>query len=159
MGLDATVYCNCYEKGDLKTLPHPEWRLKRDTDGSLICINDNIDIDLEVDQWILNNMCKHENGEALSHYIGNISMVGHIRSILEPHQNNIPIIFQQIIYSGSHCGDFIPYSEIPSLVSEINFISKLSYSDKDDNQIHKQFVEQLQNLVDACNEFDNPIAF
>lgn len=66
MGLDATVYCNCWEMGNIrKEFSRPEL-VCVDYDGSLGTNGGELDLELllEFDQWRLYEACEHEYGAA-----------------------------------------------------------------------------------------------
>jgi hypothetical protein len=76
MGLDATVYCNCFEMGMLREPPPCPDIVHVTPDGSLDCKSDDLDTLLSFDRWLLERACEHENGILLHHRIGNLALVG-----------------------------------------------------------------------------------
>lgn len=51
MGLDATVYCDCFEKGRLRTAPMAEWHVYIDDYGGRSARTGALEKDLLFDQW------------------------------------------------------------------------------------------------------------
>lgn len=82
MGLDATVYCNCFERGLLKE-PPPCSSIFVSDDGSLDCRSEDLNTLLAFDEWSDNRACAHRRGILVQHRIGNIAQVGLIRSELQ----------------------------------------------------------------------------
>jgi hypothetical protein len=79
MGLDAVVYCDCFERGRLREPPPPGCNLSVSDDGSLLCGSEDLEVQLAFDQWQLERACEHELGVLLHHYIGNIALVAALR--------------------------------------------------------------------------------
>ena len=75
MGLDAAVYCDCFERGRLQSPPPPGCTLAVAPDGSLLCGSDDLDVQLAFDRWRQSEACEHEDGYLVSHWIGNIALV------------------------------------------------------------------------------------
>src|SRR5688572_11013449 len=111
MGLDATVYCDCFERGLLRTAPLAEWQVYVDKYGTRSSLTNSSDQDLAFDQWNF-NACQHEWGKLLHHRIGNISAVELIRNVLTQSPPQFPLILSKIVYNGMHCGDFIPADQV-----------------------------------------------
>src|SRR5579859_4261482 len=89
MGLDAKIYCDCFERRRLLVPPRPEWDVCVETEGSRRrrhCTG-ILEDDLEFDQWNY-QACEHEFGVRLHHRIGNIATVALIRRVLSDHPGN-----------------------------------------------------------------------
>lgn len=78
MGLDAFVSCNCYKEGKTSPFPLPEleqyfglfdggWHLKMPNRDY------RIEIDLEIDRWMLDDACEHEFMKIASEHLANWS--------------------------------------------------------------------------------------
>src|SRR5436309_381829 len=80
MGLDAAVYCDCFERGRLQSPPPPGCTLAVAPDGSLLCGSDDLDVQLAFDRWRQSEACEHEDGYLVSHWIGNIALVASLRA-------------------------------------------------------------------------------
>src|SRR5437773_8809051 len=106
MGLDATVYCNCFETDRLKELPPDSTIIYVSADGSLDCRSDNMEVLLAFDQWLQNHACEHESGIFIHHRIGNIALVGLLREELRRESNKFPILLEKVLYNGVHAGDY-----------------------------------------------------
>src|SRR5437660_3911627 len=82
MSLDACVYCDCFEKGRLREPPPVGVSLRVEPDGSLGRERDDgtLESDLAWDQWRERSACEHPGGALLRHHLGNISLIGFLRS-------------------------------------------------------------------------------
>lgn len=159
MGLDATVYCNCFEKGGLKEIPPYVDLIFVSASGALNCRSENFDTVLEFDQWIYYRACNHENGVLVHHYIGNIARVSYLREDLSVEAEKFPIILKEILYSGTHCGDFLPLDTVKKLKKEINCLKELNCSNESSRERVKYFCQQLIELSNASLEAEKPISF
>jgi hypothetical protein len=74
MGLDAGVYCDCFERGRLRSPPPPGCTLSVDDRGLLLCGSDDLGTQIAFDRWQLDQACEHENGLLVQHRIGNIAL-------------------------------------------------------------------------------------
>jgi hypothetical protein len=80
MGLNAAVYCNCYETGRLRTPPPKSASVYVAEDGGLACRD--VEHFAEFDEWLESDACEHKRREALCHYIGNLALVAFLRAEL-----------------------------------------------------------------------------
>ena len=80
MGLDACVYCDCFETDNLRLPPPFPELVYVAEDGQIECRDTNYYE--EFDEWRKNCACAHKDCEIASHYIGNITRVAHLREKL-----------------------------------------------------------------------------
>ena len=159
MGLDATVYCNCFENGKLKELPPYIDSIFVDVDGGLTCKSENFDTLLEFDQWIYHRACEHKNGILLHHRIGNIALVALLRGELSREIEKIPVILQKIIYNGIHGGDFLSLDDVRILQNELDYLADFVASSERNQQFVNDFRQQLIELTNTALEVEKPISF
>src|SRR4051812_42933562 len=106
MGLDARVYCNCYETEKLLIPPpNPDLVYMR-PDGDLDCHDPEGfvpkyfgEISQEMndfDNWCRTS-CVHNDRHLVHHHIGNAAGVGCLRQELEYEANSFPIILGKVI--------------------------------------------------------------
>lgn len=163
MGLDATVYCNCFETGKFRGLPphHAEVRVKKD--GSLACyfhdIENNLDKEINCDKWLHDESCEHEGNTLLHHYIGNISIVGLLRFELSRAAELFPLLLNKVVYNGVHCGDWLTVEEVAKLGDELKLLENFKGSDKQADLYLKHFHKQMTELSDAALQVQKPISF
>jgi len=159
MGLDATVYCNCFEEGRLRTPPLSEWKVYVCEDGCLNSGAKDIKLQMAFDAWYLEKACEHENGILVHHRIGNISLIAFLRKILASRAPDFPIILEKILYSGTHCGDFIEPEYFDELEKEINKLSLFAATDQETKKALEKIQIQLSQLLQAASSVHKPIVF
>ncbi len=165
MGLDACVYCDCVEKGRLRTPPpHVEFLHIAD-DGAPELLTNDLTIYSEFDEWEHSDPCSHEQLCLLSHRLGNMSGIGWIRMVVEQisaePETAFPVLWKQVIYSGTHAGDFLTPEEAVRLGAELEQIEHTSYTEYAAEQLSyfKDFLQMLKELVEASQLVDKPISF
>jgi hypothetical protein len=94
--------------------------------------------------------------EAASFSIGNITLVGRLRDEISALLGDDCMICEEILYDGTHTGDFIPFEEIPALAEEVERLCDISAIK---SQKLVEFSAQLKLLIAAAEENSNPIVF
>ena len=159
MGLDAAVYCNCFETNNLKELPPYPNLVFVTPDGSLDCKSEDLETLLEFDQWLLNRACEHENGVLLHHRIGNIVFVSLLQSELSRDAEKFPVTMQKILYSGTHAGVYLSLDVVERLKTELEFLDGFVCSSARSEEFVDEFRQQLSELVKTASEDKKPISF
>lgn len=161
MGLDATIYCDCFEKGRLRCAPPNGGKLRVDSDGSLCRSEDSgrIEDDLAFDRWLRDSACAHPNGVLLHHRLGNTALVALLRSELGRDSSRFPMLLDKVIFDGTHCGDFIPASALPALREEVGRLLSFRSSDDEGSEFAGQFAVQMRELVETAIAVQKPISF
>jgi hypothetical protein len=161
MGLDACVYCDCYEKGRLRTLPLDGVSLYVTPYGALECDSKHMSIDavLAFDQWQAFSACEHEESVLLHHYLGNISLVALLRSELQREPSRFPVLLTKVVYSGAHCGDYLTFETIPPLQRELESLADFECSTREADEFMAQFRTQMSELATTALSVAKPIAF
>lgn len=159
MGLDAVVYCDCFELGRLKESPPPGCRLAVARDGSLLCGSDDLQVQLAFDEWHFDRACEHENGILVHHYIGNIALVAALRAALAEMPEEFPLILSQVLYSGTHCGDFIAAHDVPDVQAEVEVLAEVHSKNPDIEEALRDFHSQMAELTECAVRVGKPIAF
>ncbi len=157
MGLDATVYCNCFETGQIKESPPDPASVFVTDDGSLECKSEDLDILLAFDRWLHSRACAHQDGILVHHHIGNIALVGLLHEELKVEVESYPILLERVLYSGAHAGDYLAFADVVSLRAEINNLSRLQ--DTANQSLITMFQRQMQELVAAALCTGKPISF
>ena len=158
MGLEAAVYCDCFERGDLEVQPRPEWEVYVAENGSRETTATDLDLQTAFDSWDCQACC-HDGGVLLDHYIGNIGLVGRFRELIGEHPNDFPLILEKVIYSGSHCGDYLVVGEVEALQAEVERIAHVHSQDAEAEQWLRGFEAQMLELVGCALRVKRPIAF
>lgn len=159
MGLDATVYCNCYEINSLKELPPYAELVFVTRDGSLDCKSEDLDKLFEFDQWSFHRACEHENGVLLHYRIGNIALVSLLHNELSREAEKFPILLQKVLYSGTHAGDYLSLDIVGNLKKELDYLAGLVCSDERSQKFVVEFRQQLIELVETSLKVKKPISF
>lgn len=159
MGLDARVYCNCFERGRLRTPPRADFDVYVDEQGSLECRNSDPDTQCEFDAWRANHACEHESVTLLHHRIGNISLVGLLRAELNRQPDEFPIILNKVVYSGSHCCDFLTVDQVRVLRNELPALKLFRCSNTHAQALMDDFYVQISELVQCALDVNKPIVF
>jgi hypothetical protein len=161
MGLDAFVFCDCFEKGRLLNPPPAGVSLRVEPDGSLGRESDDGSLagDLIWDEWRESLACEHSSGMLLRHRLGNISLIGLLRSELKREPTRFPILLQKVVYSGSHGGDYLPVDVVRNLEVELQDLAHFKCSSKESDEFMSSFRLQMLELVAASLSVLKPIAF
>jgi hypothetical protein len=161
MGLDACVYCDCYEKGRLRTPPPGGVSLYVAPYGALECDGEHMPFDavLAFDQWQAFSACEHERGVLLHHRLGNISLVALLRSELQREPSRFPILLTKVVYSGTHGGDYLTIETIPPLQRELEALTDFKCTTREADEFMAQFRVQMSELATTAISVAKPIAF
>jgi hypothetical protein len=159
MGLDAFVFCDCFEQGNLKKQPKAEWKVYVSESGGRECNSDLISNQEDFDKWNNSEACEHEEGMATFQSLGNASRVNLIKSILMESNKKLPILMEQVLYSGTHCGDWIDYESVPNLLHEIDMIRDCYIKNNEDKKIILGFEAQMRDLIECSLKLRKPIVF
>ena len=159
MGLDAIVYCDCFERGTLKTPPRAEWQVYVDDDGSRATAATDLEVQMAFDRWSYSQACQHERGVMLHHRIGNISLVAGLRQVIGQQPDKFPLILEKVLYSGSHTGDFLTFQEVEAIAAEVAMLSEVHPDDEQEEQFLRGFESQLSALVACARRLKKPLAF
>jgi hypothetical protein len=143
MGLDATVYRN------RKNLPaHLQERVIRDPESGEIYFRDADD----------EKLFDSSQFKAWHERIGNIALVAFIREeIAKAFGHQESSLSRKVVYSGSHAGDCIPFSEIDKLNREVDELERMTRSSRSPELTG--FIEQLRKLIAAAIREENGIVF
>ncbi len=157
MGLDAAVYCDCFEIGRLKELPPDLALVYVRANGSLDCRSKNAEVLSAFDAWLQKRACEHEEGVLVSHWIGNATHVGLLRGELEKDAKKFSVLLEKVLYSGTHTGDYLSGKEIFELQNELKVLAKFAARDKDTQSFIDEFRMQIVELADAALSVKKPI--
>lgn len=161
MGLDATIYCDCFEKGRLRCAPPNGGKLRVDPDGTLCRSEDSgrIEDDIAFDRWLRDSACAHPNGVLLHHRLGNTGLIAQLRGALGRDAHRFPLLLGKVIHDGTHCGDFIPACDLPALREEVELLLSFRSSDAEAPEYPAQFAAQMHELVETAIAVQKPISF
>jgi len=162
MSLNAIVYCDCVERGRL-TIPHPRPDILSINDrGEPVVLSTNTE-DIEAhDRWESLKPCKHERFWLIERWLGNVSLIDSLRTLLERYSGNpaneYPTLYSRVIYDGSHSGDFLPIDAVVQLNEEIHTLRRTKSPSTDSNQL-TELLQKLDELIKASLSVNKPITF
>jgi hypothetical protein len=159
MGLDATVYCDCFEKGRLREPPPPGCKLAVAADGSLLCGSDQLEVMVAFDRWLQSRACEHQDGVLIHHRIGNAALIACLRSELQSKAVSFPMLLSNVAYSGIHSGDFISIRDLVEMRSEIDALASLHCENAEAEALLRTFERQMCELIETARAIDKPISF
>lgn len=161
MSLDAFVFCDCYERGRLRTPPPVGVSIKVESDGGLERQDGDwtLEDDLAWDRWREQLACEHPWGRLLHHRLGNISLIGSLRSELRSQSSRFPILLHKVLFSGSHAGDHLPLDLLPALQRELEGLAGFKCSTRKTRAFLSEFQRQMSELVAASLLVNKPIVF
>jgi len=160
VSLDATVYCDCYERGKVRTPPpQPEFIFVEDFGGlSLNCDQPEVNQNA-FDHWRA-TACEHGPwGELVSHRLGNIALIEFLRTLLAAEPSRFPILLAKVLYNGVHCGDFLSCADVDLLSVEVDRLKEVHAVQAIDEPHIRNFERQMRELVQAAQSVGKPIAF
>lgn len=158
MGLDARVYCDCFEQGRLRTAPSIEWRVFVDDSGMRVAHTESLEADMAFDEWTF-SACEHPSGVLLHHRIGNIAAVSWIRAALAQQPTLFSFLLSKVVYNGIHAGDSIGTAQLAILSCELQALSKFRAEDALSESLIRHFERQMQELVETALRVNKPIVF
>ena len=153
--MDASVHCNCIKEGKAPPHPFPELLAFDQTGEPILKKEGEIRLDLRLahDKWHRNS-CAH-SGYLVDRRLGNISLVAYVREFLQSHSpNDFPLMLERVVYSGSHCGDWIALSDVPQLLAETRRLQGLT-----SDPLILEFANDVAALAEASLATGNPIVF
>lgn len=159
MGLDATVYCDCFEQGRLLEPPPAGCHLSVSADGTVNCGSDELEVQLAFDQWMLFRACKHENGKLLHHWLGNIALIAVLRQELSCRPESYPLLLGRVLYSGTHAGDYIDVADLEALEKEVALLSRHICQDASHAPYVDDIWKKMKELVECALQVRKPISF
>jgi hypothetical protein len=160
MGLDAVVYCDCYEKfRTRRPPPQPEF-VYVDQNGQVCLKWDAVGADQNAFFEWLKEACDHgPMGELVWHRLGNVATIGAVRSLLAESGQDFPTLLTKVVYDGTHAGDWLTLSDVERLGSELRRLSTVHADDDFVESVIRQFERQMSELAAAATRTRKPIAF
>lgn len=159
MGLNASVFCNCYETGRMTRPPQPDF-VYLDELGQVSLRWDDPDAnECAFNEWRA-RACPHGPvGEILSHRLGNVSLIEYLSNLLSGSREQFPILLTKVLYDGTHAGDCIKVSDLNALDVELRMLHQLHVNDASLETLVRDFERQMVELVTAANSVQKPIVF
>jgi len=151
MGLDAVVYCDCYEKGRTRTPPPQPDLVYVDRNGQVCLKWYAVGADQNAFYDWLKDACDHgPTGDLVWHRLGNVATIGAIRSLLAESGQEFPVLLTKVVYDGSHAGDWLTFGDVEHLPLEIQRLSAVHAVEEVLEAVVRKFEEQMSELVTAA---------
>ena len=166
MGLDAVIFCDCLEKGRLKS-PHPFPNLLYIAPNGSPEIRSRSNARREQhDEW-MHHACRHEDMILAGDQLGTIGGIEFIRETLRRGVRRpalqFPVLWDKVIYSGAHCGDHLRLEDVKRLHDELSRLREVDFAGlslkREDASYLKQFQSILISIVKTALRVQKPIAF
>jgi hypothetical protein len=158
MGLDAVVFCDCYEKGRIKRLPPELSPVYVLPNGSLEPRSDDPEVLDRFDAWRV-HACRHEEGMIAGDYLGNAGYIACLVAAVWSQRKLFPILVSKVIYDGTHCGDYLSLRDVSKLAVELDRLKSLRTGDKSLDKNLQLLRRKLEKLVTMSLKIKKPIAF
>ena len=159
MALDAYVRCSCIRDGKVKK-PHPfPDRFMWDESNAPSLSGDPTEDEWEAHDLWVQESCEHE-GFLVSEFLGNINRVRNVREFLHGLEGEpgpkFPILLEDVVYDGTHTGDWVPIKKSPALLREVDLV----LASRDIlTPGEKEFFDSMKRLCEASVATGNPIGF
>lgn len=158
MALDGFVYCDCYEKGNLRSNPPNGVNVVVTETGEISCETSDEDLWLKFSAWKRAKACLH-TGMILVHLrLGKVAAIDALRAELQKEARDFPILLQNVVYSGTHTCDWIPVSKLPALAEEVKRLKPEAVSPGAADSV-RLFKIKMAELIIAAQHVGKPICF
>jgi hypothetical protein len=161
MGLDASVYCNCYKTGQTKSSPPHVELVEIGDDGDVFISTSDDEKYFEFERW-KQTACEHEEMVLLHYRLGNISAAGYMISkikTVDSSESTFPILLQKVFYDGTHAGGHLEMSDVVKLQQELQVLKVKASVNLHSDDLLNRVVENLEKLCEKAIEVQNPIVF
>jgi hypothetical protein len=159
MGLDACVYCNCFEAGNLREEPPPDWNIAVAENGRLVCGSAEPEVVLAFEQWVYNRACEHVFGRLVQRRLGNIALLAGLSAELKREAHRFPLLLSKVLASGIHTGDYLPVDVVWAMQPELAALRSFRCTDPQFQPWLRVFATQMSELADWALKVRKPIAF
>lgn len=157
MALDAFVYCDCFEKDNLRCNPPAGLQLTVALNGDITCDAPTERAWFAFSHWKQEKACIHP-GMILKHFrLGTASEIDLLREKLQNKERaRFPILLGRILYSGTHTCDWLPLPLLPPLTEELK---SLNPAPTPEGETIRHLKIQLAELIIAAKMVQKPICF
>ena len=157
MALDAFVYCDCFEKDNLRSNPPGGLKLQVAPSGDITCKAHSDGEWLAFSAWKQEKACAHRGMILKHHRLGTSTILDPLRAELEREgPERFPILIGRVLYSSTHTCDWIPLNALPQLTEELK---QLDCHNTPSAEALRHLKIQLAELVIAAQMAHKPICF
>jgi hypothetical protein len=158
MALDAFVYCDCFERDNLRCDPPRGLKLRVSPNGDLLCEPPDDSAWHAFNAWKLAKACLHEGMILVRHRLGSPKAIEVIRTELQRDALRFPILLEKVVYSGTHTCDWLPLSCLPRLTQELKHVNPDPAHTPAADAV-RLFKIQIAELIIAAQLARKPICF
>lgn len=158
MALDAFVYCDCFEKDNLRSNAPAGVKVRVAPSGELTCETEEDSAWFAFNAWKQARACMHQGMILVHHRLGSTEAIDALRAELEKEPERFPILLQRVVYCGTHTCDWIPVQAIPRLTEELKVLNPDSFPTPVADTL-RVFKIQIAELIIASNMTGKPICF
>jgi hypothetical protein len=158
MALDAFVYCDCFEKHNLRSDPPAGFVVKIEPSGEPGCESADERGWSAFMSWKENKACLHQGMILLRHKLGTPEQVDRLRMELEKNEAAFALLLKAVVYSGTHTCDWIPFNRIDQLAEEVKQLTP-DRADKSVADALQLFKIRMAELIIAARHTQKPICF
>jgi hypothetical protein len=158
MALDAFVYCDCFEKHNLRCDPPAGIVVTIEPSGEPGCEAKDERSWSAFMAWKENKACLHQGMILLRHRLGTPDQIDRLRTELEKQKTSFPLLLNAILYSGTHTCDWIPISRMELLAEEVKRLAP-EQADKFVADALQLFKIRIAELIIAAQHTGKPICF
>ena len=87
--------------------------------------------------------------------LGNIALIFYLFEAISKKTPNARILLTKVLYSGSHCGDWLTTEEARQVKRELDEVSQTINGDME----VEAFISRFRGIVDVALQNDRPITF
>ena len=156
MGFDATVFCDCFERGELSAPSKPLWQVSVHEHGYRYAGSDRLEQLLAFDQGD-RSACEHEVGVLATCHIGSIARVDALRESLAGRRERYALILGRALYNGSTLATICPWCRRLSQQLNCTNLPEVTLADPEDQHRLRYFEGQMRELVAAALRVEKPI--
>ena len=156
MALDAFVYCDCFEKENLRCTPPGHLQLTVGPTGEITCIAPSDDAWMAFTNWRQTKACSHPAMILKHHRLGTADQIAPLQRQLTKQENQYPILLRKVLYSATHTCDWIPIDLLPQLTEELKHLDPPATPE---GEALRHLKIQLAELIIAAQMANKPICF
>ena len=158
MGLDAFVYCDCFERDNLRCSPPSGAEIIVAEDGNLVCESADDEVWAAFNLWKSTKACLHPQMIVVHRALGATAVIDQLRAEISKDQARFPLLLRKVLYNGTHTCDWIPLAHMEQLGAEVKQLSEHRLKGATGDALHL-FQIQLAELIIAAQVVKKPICF
>jgi hypothetical protein len=158
MGLDAFVYCDCFERDNLRCSPPSGAKIIVAEDGNILCESPDDEVWAAFNVWKSTKACLHSQMIVAHRMLGGNGLIEQLRAEILKDRARFPLLLRKVLYNGTHTCDWIPLEHLEQLGAEVKLLSEHRLKGAAGDALHL-FQIQLAELIIAAQVVKKPICF